>query len=634
LISADKYRPVLFDKSAKKLSKGSIDHHNYWNEQIKRCREGWKPNGGTFMPGPYYFYLNFSKIHAYDEKTGRKRMMPPSYRDQDHEYYTEIHNAKEGGYGIIVGKARRKGFSSMNANILLAEWSLYPDSENGIGAQMEHYVQDFRKKMMLSYYALPTEMRSQTLHNNELILQSGYKEKEEGQWVEKGMKSMIHFRVMDKPDAFRGTTMTYWVLEEAGEFKKLKKAYYANEECFREGSLQFGVPIIGGTSNQISNESEDFMEMYYNPEEYNLKKVFIPASKVYHGYFNYKTGTSDVQGATEHIEARAAEKKGSRDKALYYAFRQEMPLKEEHMFLQVGTTPFDLDKINLQRTNILTNKKLNIVRKANLVWNKNTKGKSIIGSKPTLEYNSNGKFKILHENLDGFKNVNVSAVDPYHVDDSLETTFTDRESRGSMCVYRRFVNMDVPGELPIAMYTDRPYSKEEFYENCLKLAVYYQSQILVEYNDDGFLKYFIKHNMTRYLKERPRSADSPYSQASNKYGIHMKTYQKSLLVELVDEYIKKHYEDIYFMSLLEELAIFGKRNTDEVMAFGMALMHDMDTTRHIVNKEEEEEYEKDFYPHFKKTETGQIVSVNKNKTNNMLNNRRNVPNFDYNFDVE
>ena len=86
------------------------------------------------MPGPYYFYLNFSKIHAYDEKTGRKRMMPPSYRDQDHEYYTEIHNAKEGGYGIIVGKARRKGFSFMNANILLAEWSLYPDSENGIGA--------------------------------------------------------------------------------------------------------------------------------------------------------------------------------------------------------------------------------------------------------------------------------------------------------------------------------------------------------------------------------------------------------------------------------------------------------------------------------------------------------------------
>jgi hypothetical protein len=631
LISGDKYRPVLFDKTSKKLRRGSIDHSNYWNEQIRRCREGWKPNGGTFMPGPYYFYLNFSKIHAFDEKIGRKRMMAPSYRDQDHEYFTEIHNAKEGGYGIIVGKARRKGFSFMNANILLAEWSLYPDSENGIGAQMEHYVQDFRKKMMMSYYALPTEMRSQTLHNNELILQSGYKEKEEGQWVEKGMKSMIHFRVMDKPDAFRGTTMTYWVLEEAGEFKKLKKAYYANEECFREGSLQFGVPIIGGTSNQISNESEDFMEMYYNPEEYNLKKIFISAAKVYHGFFHYKTGVSDIEGATKHIEHRAAEKKKARDKALYYAFRQEMPLKEEHMFLQVGTTPFDLDKINIQTTNILTNKKLKIVRKANLNWQKNSKGKYILGSKIDVEYSSDGKFEILHENLENFKNVHVSAVDPYHVDDSLENSISDKESDGCMCVYRRFVNMDIPGELPVAMYTDRPYSKEEFYENCLKLAVYYQCQILVEYNDDGFLKYFIKHNMTRYLKERPRSADSPYSQVSNKYGIHMKSYQKSLLVELVDEYIKKHYEDIYFMRLLEEMAVFGKKNTDRVMAFGLALIHDMDTTRHIVNKENEDDEVKDFYPHFKRKSDGTIVSVH-NKNNNNFQKRSKNPTFDYNFD--
>jgi len=633
LIKADKYRPVVFDKSAKKLIKGSIDHHNYWNEQIRRCKEGWTPTGGTFMPGAYYFYLNFSKIHAYDEKSGRKKMLPPSYRDQDHEYYTAIHEAKEGGYGIIVGKARRKGFSFMNANILLAEWSLYPDSENGIGAQMEHYVQDFRKKMMLSYYSLPTEMRNQTLHNNELLLQSGYKEKEEGQWIEKGTKSMIHFRVMDKPDAFRGTTMTYWVLEEAGEFKKLKKAYYANEECFREGAIQFGVPIIGGTSNQISNESEDFMEMYYNPEEYNLKKIFIPANKVYHGFFDYKTGISDTEGATEHIEARAAEKKASRDKALYYAFRQEMPLKEEHMFLQVGTTPFDLDKINLQRTNILTNNKLKVVRKANLNWKQNSKGKYILGSKPVIEYSSDGVFKILHENLDTHKNVHVSAVDPYHVDDSLENTIVDRESKGCMCVYRRFVNMDIPGELPIAMYTDRPYSKEEFYENCLKLAVYYQCQILVEYNDDAFLKYFIKNNMTRYLKERPRSADSPYSQVSNKYGIHMKTYQKSLVTELVDEYVKKNYEDIYFMNLLEEMAVYGKKNTDQVMAFGMALIHDMDTTRIVINKEEEEDEIKDFYPHFKRNNNGNIVPVVKNNNTNFQNSRKS-PTFDYNFDEE
>ena len=140
--------------------------------------------------------------------------------------------------------------------------------------------------------------------------------------------------------------------------------------------------------------------------------------------------------------------------------------------------------------------------------------------------------------------------------------------------------------------------------------------------------------MTRYLKERPRSADSPYSQVSNKYGVHMKTYQKSLVTELVDEYIKNNYEDIYFMSLLEEMAVYGKKNTDEVMAFGMALMHYMDTTRIIVNVEDQEDVTKDFYPHFKKDNSGKIIPVSRNNSNINFQNRKNVPKFDYNFDQE
>ena len=57
--------------------------------------------------------------------------------------------------------------------------------------------------------------------------------------------------------------------KEAGEFKKLKAGYRANEEAFREGALQFGTPIIGGTSNQMENESDDYMKMYTNADKYN-----------------------------------------------------------------------------------------------------------------------------------------------------------------------------------------------------------------------------------------------------------------------------------------------------------------------------------------------------------------------------
>ena len=420
-------------------------------------------------------------------------------------------------------------------------------------------------------------------------------------WIEKGRKSMIHFRVMEKPNAFRGTSLNYMVFEEAGEFLKLKRSFESSEDCFKEGDQFFGTPIIGGTSNSMEVESDDYMNMMYNPERYNLKPVFITAAKVFGSFFDMSTGKSDTIGATKFVEDEAAKRKATGDLQSYYSYLQENPLIMEHAFYKSGKTPFDIEKINKQIANINTNTAFQRVQKGRMVWSKGKDGKEIFGSKPQFitesEDRSNGTlitpatmeeepypFEIVEQPLDGIKNAHLSAVDPYHVDDVLEEMkkkASDQKDRslGSMCVYRRFVSQNTIGELPVAFYTDRPYSKEKFYENCLMLAIFYESQILVEYNDDGFLKYFVRNKMTRYLKERPRSADSPWSQVTNKYGIHMKTFQKKILTELVDEYVKNHWEDIYFLKLLNELSIYGIKNTDRVMAFGMALIHDMDATR-------------------------------------------------------
>lgn len=658
-MSVKKYSPVLFDKYLKdyrNFKRGSAEYFAFWKEQKNRIINGYKPKGGVWIPGNYYFYLNFSKIHGLPIGAKRKKMISPLYRDQDHEYFTEVHNAKygdgkdnPGGYGIIVLKARRKGFSFMNANILLHEWVCYADSENGLGAQKEDYVQDFRKKLMMSWSELPPELRSKTLHNNEELLMSGYKEKVDGIWVERGLKSMIHFRVMEKPNAFRGTSLNYMVFEEAGEFLKLMRSYQSSEDCFKEGDIFFGTPIIGGTSNSMEVESDDYMNMCYNAEQYNLKFVFIPSSKVFGSFFDMSTGKSDVEGATKFIEAEAQKRKESGNIASYYSYLQENPLKPEHAFVRSGSTPFDLDKINKQIANIRTNNQFNVVQRGRLEWAKNKDGKEIFGSKPiwvlddgTFDEDIQDEkfpFEIVEHPIEGVKNTEVAAVDPYHVDDELEemkkkeADKNQKKSEGSMCVYRRFVNTNIVGEMPVAFYTDRPYSKETFYENCLKLAIYYDCQILVEYNDDGFLKYFIQHKMTRYLKERPRSADSPWSQAQNKYGIHMKTYQKKLLTELVDEYVKRHWEDIYFLKLLNELAVYGKKNTDRVMSFGMALIHDMDATKKILDGSEDEKVKKmEGLPEYSRDNSGVVTIVRNGQGNGRLQNTNRKPNFDYDLD--
>lgn len=660
MIAAKKYSPLIFDKHLKDynaLRKNTSEYFAFWKEQKRRLKEGYKPTGGTWIPGNYYFYLNFSKIHGLPTpESKRKSMIPPIYRDQDHEYFIEVYHAKygdgkdnKGGYGIIVLKARRKGFSFMNANILLHEWTCYAHSENGLGAQREDYVQDFRKKLLLSYNELPPQLRNKVLHNNEEIFMSGYKEKEDGIWVEKGMKSMIHFRVMEKPNAFRGTSLNYMVFEEAGEFLKLKRSYQSSEDCFKEGDVFFGTPIIGGTSNAMEVESDDYMDMYYNAKDFNLKPIFIKASKVFGSFFDVSTGVSDVKGAEIYIKEKAEIRKATGDLQSYYSYLQENPLEVEHAFFKSGKTPFDLEKINKQIANINTNPSFSRVQKGNLIWSRDKDGKEIFGGKPEFIMDDGSisgdineelfPFEIVEQPLDGIKNAHLSAVDPYHIDDDLEEMkkkMSDQKDRslGSMCVYRRFVSPNTIGELPVAFYTDRPYSKEKFYENCLKLAIYYDSQILVEYNDDGFLKYFIKHKMTRYLKERPRSADSPWSQATNRYGIHMKSFQKKLLTELVDEYVKKHWEDIYFLKLLNELSVYGVKNTDRVMSFGMALIHDMDATKRIYDKSEDEDVERmSDLPEFSRNANGGI-SVTGVENTNGFDNRNNYPTFDYKLDTD
>jgi hypothetical protein len=113
----------------------------------------------------------------------------------------------------------------------------------------------------------------------------------------------------------------------------------------------------------------------------------------------------------------------------------------------------------------------------------------------------------------------------------------------------------------------------------------------------------------------------------------MKTFQKKLVTELVDEYVKKHWEDILFLKLLNELTVYGVKNTDRVMAFGIALIHDMDATKKIFNKEEENKIEKmSGLPEFKRNNNGVIsITSNLSKGNN-FDNRKRKPTFDYNIE--
>ena len=613
MISAESYRPAFNDKGRTHLQKGSRDYFNWWSEQYKRCIEGYTPPGGTRISGAYYFYLNFCIIDILDPKTNRKITGNPFYRDQDHEYFHEVEQAEKGGYGLIVLKARRKGFSMNNAGLLLHEWSFYPNSVCAVASENEDYVKDFRKRVFKAYNAMDPKLKLKMISGTGDDLESfvsGYKQKENGEWVKKGFLSEMHFRIAKDPNCFRGLALKWMFVEEGGEVKKLKKLYFNSEECFREGSLQFGIPIIGGTSNQISHENKDFQEMYFDAPEYNLKSVFIPASKNYFGFFDMSTGKSDVPAATEDIKKRLEAKKG--DKLAYYTFKQEMPLEPQDAFVAVGSSPFDLDKINRQKAYLLTDTGVRKVIRGRLDWPRTKDGRIVQGGKPTFVPDDDGPFELLDpcQPIEGFSHAHVAGVDSYYINDEFEEKGTmdqGEKSKGCMYVYRRNLGMNNIGNIPVAKYLDRPQTKDIFCENCWKLAVYFDCQMLVEYTDDYFLKYFDTKNAMRYIKERPSAADSAYAKPTNKYGIHMKDYQKNLLVELTTDYVSTFIDNIFFSTLLDDLAKFGSENTDEAMAFGLALIHDMDIVKIIAKPTTEEKEERMFT--FHRNDDGTITYI-------------------------
>ena len=119
-IKADpqRYRPIAINGHPD-LNHESIGYQEYWAKEIDRCINGFRPKGMKKISGKYYFYLNYYNILGNDGTKGnRKTLIKPWYRDMDHEYFDCFERCNDEGKGMIIIKARDKGFSYMNSGLL------------------------------------------------------------------------------------------------------------------------------------------------------------------------------------------------------------------------------------------------------------------------------------------------------------------------------------------------------------------------------------------------------------------------------------------------------------------------------------------------------------------------------------
>lgn len=572
-----KYAPIIHE-GIPDLNPESVMYREFWDEQTHRCKFGYKPPGMDPITGKHYYYLNFFKILGNSgEKGSRKTLIAPWYRDMDKEYFDLFDTCKDEEKGMIVIKARDKGFSYMNSVFAGHEFTFYPHNHVALAAGLQVTATSFFDKVKTGIYNQHTNFRHSIIKDGDDMLKSGYKIKDKhGKWSTGGYQSVVHCRTMSNPEVFKGERVSLMVFEEAGEFKELLNAYMSSKACFMDGDIQFGVPVIGGTGGDIEAASKDFMEMYYNADAFNLIPMFIPASKCYHGFFDLKAGISDVTGATDALMERREQLRAAGNQKGFNLELQNYPLSVEEAFLQTKSSKFNIANINAQRSTILSDETLKgQIQRGRLEWNEYGDGVDWI-------LDPDGPYKILAHPKTELKGLDIGGIDSYDQDDSTTS------SLGSAIIYRRFYNMDLPGNYVIADYTERPKTAEEFWDGCLKLAVYYNASMLVEYTRIGVIGYFQRQGMTKYLKERPVTAHSPKTKNKNKYGIQMNKHTKSVMEQFMNKYIEENCEDIWFVELLDELANYGLRNTDRAIAFGLCLIHDIDLYNKQVKQEEAE----------------------------------------------
>lgn len=367
----------------------------------------------------------------------------------------------------------------------------------------------------------------------------------------------------------------------------------SSKACFMDGDVQYGVPIIGGTGGDIEAASKDFMEMYYNADAFNLIPMFIPASMCYHGYFNMKTGISDSDNATKALKERREKLQQAGNQKGYNLELQNYPLSVEEAFLQTKNSRFNVAKINAQRSEILSSETLQgQIQSGRLEW---------VGDSMEVEFvlDKTGPYKILAHPKPELKGLDIGGIDSYDQDQSSTT------SLGSAIIFRRFYNMEIAGNYPIAEYTERPETAEEFWDGCLKLAVYYNAKMLIEYTRIGVIGYFQRAGGKQYLKERPTTAHSPKTVNRNKYGLQMNKHTKAVMDQFIDKYVEENCQDIWFIDLLDELSVYGLKNTDRAIAFGLCLVHDIDLYDKQVKKEQYKEKSLGFV--YYKRENGKLI---------------------------
>jgi len=534
----------------------------FWDEEERKCKEGLvlpgkliKNDAGLYeiqkvhITGEHYGYLNYSKIKAsaeFDIKKGiiyspngepiskveqgivDKTALFPSFWDGDYYFFKSLELARRVGRHVVVGKARRKGYSYKNGWIVANRANLYRGSTSVVSAyDGASLFEDGTMNKVMSFLDNlndNTDWSKGRIHNSLEHIEIGYRLR--GNPAKKGFLSKIYTAILGKDGGkIRGKDASIILIEEAGKCANLTDVLDATLKSLEDGSLMTGLMIVFGTGGGAETAWAGFEDLFYNV----ISRKFLAfvnnwdedATDDYCGFFHpcymskpglYKGvplidrhGNSNVKAAIE-FEKQELVRYGS-DDGKVTAHLMEEPHSPSQAFSRAKSVIFNAQLLDAQFKKTVKLASRNTIGREGMFTN--TGSKIVFKDRALMEEDE------LLNTPKAIKNYPISKADDtrgcwviydepyrdpatglipehlYHVWNDpfaiskTKDTFTTRDSLACTIIYEAANNLTASkGDKIVAVYVGRTEDTTDYDLQMFLGATYYNGKILYE-NDRG-----------------------------------------------------------------------------------------------------------------------------------------------------
>ena len=643
---------------------GSPAWYEFWKEERRRCLKGYEVDGHK-ITGNYYFYLNYCPIQKVDilNATGRRANKIkgfPDFWDGDYNYFwireiardgilEALHVPKEeqarinalpdeerfpilreyydtlglffdplpdqldGGLDLILGKARRRGFSFKNASVAVCNFFHRPNSYTMLIAYEKKYLFPGKKtifgkcKEYINFVNEHTAWKMPSDYiNTQQHIRASYKETKDGVDIEKGFMSEIEaISFKDNPDAGRGADAYDIIGEEVGAWGTpggLKNTIAAMRSSSEAGIFKTGMMTMFGTSGDMEGGTVDFADLFRRPKangfmsfkdrwgkfKEKVEGFFFPKHMNTEGFYD-ENGNSDMEAAkqAELLTRKTLIDNGATSTEIQKRMQEE-PLDSAEAFALVAANTFPVVELQAQLDKVIA-MNLQAIKgtpvKLHYVDGKITATPILDGSAKPIT-----SFKDIPLDIQGCPIIYEFPADPpaglYKIGyDPIRQEHGT--SLAGIIVYKGTQVGSYTHDIPVAEYVGRYDDPDDIDRVAEMFADLFNTKVMYENEVTGVKNYFRRIKRLSLLALQPDTVISKNikkSKVARVYGCHMneqlkdagERYVKSWLLTVLDydenDNPVRVIDRIYSIRLLEELiSYFRKGNFDLVSALFMCM---------------------------------------------------------------